>query len=90
MILKKFKLQKIRPTVALSGDDRLLESMQEFRIFGREDHIHDFQNDNFFREHRDKTQEQGKHQEKHYTGIFTRHTKCTGTKSNLKLLFMET
>ena len=43
--------------MALSGDDRLLESMQEFRIFGREDHIHDFQNDNFFREHRDKTQE---------------------------------
>ena len=38
--------------MALFGDDRLLESMQEFRIFGRVDHIHDFQNDNFFREHK--------------------------------------
>ena len=32
---------KIRPIVALSGDDRLLESMQEFRIYGGEDHILD-------------------------------------------------
>ena len=30
---------KIKPMVSLSGDDRLLESMQEFRIYGREDHI---------------------------------------------------
>ena len=27
--------------MALSGDDRLLESMQEFRIYGREDHMLD-------------------------------------------------
>ena len=27
--------------MALSGDDRLLESMQEFRIYGRVDHILD-------------------------------------------------
>ena len=34
-------MQKIRPTVALSRYDRLPETMQEFRIYGRADHILD-------------------------------------------------
>ena len=59
--------QKVRPIVALSRDDRLLESMQDFRIYGRVDHILR-KKDNFFKEHwathRNKEQD--------CTGIFTR------------------
>ena len=39
--LGKFIMQKIRPIVALSGDDRLTKSMQESRIYGRVDHTLD-------------------------------------------------
>ena len=41
---KTFVLWKIRPPVALSGDDRQLVSMQEFRIFGGVDHMLDRRN----------------------------------------------
>ena len=33
--LENFALQKYRPSVALSRDDRQLVSMQELKIFGR-------------------------------------------------------
>ena len=81
-------MQKIRPIVALSGDDRLLESMEEFRIYGRVDHTLDTTMTTFSKSTNKRTKI-GNQIVQRYLHGFTSYTKCTKGQETLQLLFME-